>query len=204
METSSLKFDLKFDYDSLTLPKKVIIPIDDGQSGPIKYSQHATDPLAIEQIKFSYANPDHVQVHMRVTGRVALKNLPDLKLGGTYLTVVANISLHNKTLFIKNPKLSHIDVPHVPDIADDFIQKLINKHIVNNLSQHFAIDLTATFALFEKTLNTPIPFNVTVLAGQQAYAFDLNGTFGDPILHVRPEHLQCEVEIQFTPSINEM
>lgn len=201
METSSLKFDLKFDYNSLTLPDKIIIPIEDGTFGPLQYKQNDTDPLAIEQLKLGYAGPDQVQLHLRVTGRIAVNNFPDLKLGGTYLTIQAALSLQDKILYIKTPTLTHVDLPSIPDFADDFIEKIINKNILAQMADNFSIDLTASFVLFEKTMNAPIPLNVSVLAEKQEYTFDLNGTLGDPVLHVLPENLHCAMEMEFTPTL---
>ncbi len=201
METSGLKLDLKFDYDSLTLPDKIIIPIEHGKFGPLEYKQHETDPLAIEQLKIGYAGPEQVQLNLRITGRITVNNFPDLKLGGTYITINAELSQKGKNILIQNPTLSHIDLPSVPDFADDFIQKIINKNILAKLMDHFSIDLTPSIKAIEKAINTPVPFKVTVLAERQEYEFDVNGTISDTVLRVLPEYLHCETEINFMPKI---
>ena len=101
----------------------------------------------------------------------------------------------------EKPTLFHLDVPNIPDFADDFIQKLVNRHVLSSLQETFKIDLSAYYAIIEKTINDPILFNISVYEEEQQYAFDMNGTFIEPIIAITPDSLQCKAAIDFSPTL---
>ena len=202
MDATTLTLDLKLDYDSLTFPQKVIISIEDGVFGPLKYRQHPTDPLAVEHIRMSYAAPQQIKVYMRGTGRISIDNFPDLKFGGTHIIAGAHILLRNQKLFLENPALLDLDFPNVPDFADDFIQNIINEKVLPNLSNNLAFDLTDSLKTAQESINAPIPFDITLFETKQNYALDLNCSIDSPELTITPDHVHCEVKLTFMPSIS--
>lgn len=201
---TTLTLELHIAYDSLKLPEKLILPIEEGSSGFTTYRQHQSDPLAAEQFQLSYAGEHAIQIAMRLTGRIALDRLPDLKLDGTRLVVRAGVLLNGMVLSIQHPQFTDLDFPNVPNVADEMVRDLVNQSVTTTLKDQWRIDLTSSFENMQQSLNQPIPFEFTVARSAQSYHLALNSAIRAPQFNVEPDGLRIKATIEFKPHFVEI
>ena len=195
----ALTIDLGF--ASITTPKKIVIPIEDGQFGIFKYRQHPTDPLSVENIAFDYAGKKQVTVKMRVTGQLKVDHLPDIRIAGTKVDVKAGIEIENKTLSIYDVKITRLDFPNIPSFADKLLGNLFSNVLLKNLKDKLKIDLSESLEKAKQKINAPIPINLSVSQKKYGYEVHLDGEPELPELTVSPNGIHIKIRMTLKPKI---
>lgn len=157
MPPSKLSLELILNPESLSWPQKVELPFFEGEIGGFHYSQHPTDPLSIEAIQLNVANGNRLRLSMRGTGRLNVNNAPDLRIGGTKLQLEAGLTFAEGLLQLSQPELVKLDLPNLPNFADNMLRTIFNRQLVATLKDNLKIDLQSTLDKIRADLNQPIP-----------------------------------------------
>jgi len=201
METIKIVFDVVIGYESISRPVKIILPIEKGKFGILSYAQHGTDPMSIEKVKIGYAGENRIKLSMRGTGRLHVENFPDVRIGGTRVEVAAGMAITNGKLCIQNPMLTHLDLPIIPELADDFFRELLNKYLLKKLSDEFKIDIQETLDEAIGKINEPILFNIQVDRASFNYALQLGLEPIEPELEINVQGIRLKLSMTLKPAI---
>jgi hypothetical protein len=150
----------EIDYESIPLPAKIIIPIEAGKFALFSFRQHDSDPLRVQDLKFSYAGSNSINISMRGTGRLSMKNLPDLKFGGTFLEIQASLSIQNKKLYIEKPTITRLDMPQLPGSLQKLLRHIVNKFLPKLLSEIIELNIEPNLRVAANGLH--LKFDITV------------------------------------------
>ena len=200
MENTKLVLDLEIGYESISIPHKIVIPIRQGKIGIWSYKQHKTDPLAVEKIKIEYAGEERIMINMRGTGRLDINNFPDLRIGGTKIRIDAGMKIENRKLSIQNPKLARLDLPNVPNFADNILREILNKNI-GKLTEDINVDIHAILEDIRGQINKPIPFKIKLDHARSEYELGLNLEPIKPEFTITPGGIHLRLYMPFKPTI---
>lgn len=150
----------EIDYDSIPLPAKIIVPIEAGKFALFSFRQHASDPLSVQDLKISYAGSNSINISMRGTGRLSMKNLPDLKFGGSFLEMQAGLSIQNKKLYLQKPAITRFDMPHLPGPLQKLLRHIVSKFLPKLLSEIIELNIEPDLQVAANGLH--LKFDITV------------------------------------------
>lgn len=201
MNETKIELETNISYDSIPFPKKIIIPIEEGNFLVFSYKQHETDPLAVERVKFEYGGGNQIKIGMRGTGRLAVDNFPDVRIGGTKIEVKAGLIFKNTKLCIQHPELTNLDLPNIPNFTDDFFQDILNQYLLPNLEKKLQLDLYDTIENARTKINKPIPFNINIGREEYRYELKLFCELIEPALNISSDGIQIKIYFGFKPEI---
>ena len=203
MDKSKLTIILKIGYNSISFPGKIVIPIENSKLGLISYQQHKEDPLSIEKVKVEYAGENRIKLKMRGTGRLDIKNMPDLKIGGTVVNAEAGIAIESSKLCIQEPKIVNLSLPSIPGLAEEIIRKILNQNLLNTLTNELKIDLQKTLIDMKNQINKPTPFKIKLNKTEVKYNFTPGLEQINPELTISPKGIQINLIMNLRPEIKE-
>jgi hypothetical protein len=202
MTKVKLSLDADLAYADVPVPDKIFVPIEAGKFGPISYKPHHTDPLAVEKLVIQYAGPDRIKIHMRATGRISLSPVPDVRLGGLNVEVESGLAVKDLKLLIKNPRISKLDMPSVPGPVDKLIRNLLNRFLLNRLSEVIGVDLNEPLEKAKGQINQPIRFQLEIGKGTLAYEFNADLESFAPDLKLSQEGIHLRFDVTFAPELS--
>ncbi len=202
MTKVKLSLDVDLGYADVPVPEKIFVPIEAGKFGPISYKSHHTDPLAVEKLVVQYADPDRIKIHMRTTGRIALSPVPDVRLGGLNVEVECGLAIKDLKLLIKNPRITKLDLPSLPGPVDKLIRNLLNRFLLNRLSEVIKVDLNESLEKAKEQINQPIRFQLEIGRGTAAYEFNPNLESFEPDLKISREGIHLRFDATFAPQLS--
>ncbi len=203
MEDTKLIIDLDIAYESISLPQKIIIPISEGKIGLWSYTQHKTDPLSAEKIKIGYVGEDRIKINMRLTGRVDVNNFPDLIFGGTKVRIDAGMIVETSNLCILDPKLTNLDLPNVPNFADNILRDILNKNLAE-LMDGIKVDLQTILENTRRQLNKSIPFKIKLNKEKYNYELRLNIEPIEPEFKINPQGIRLKLYMILKPTVTRL
>lgn len=203
MNGAKLSAKLEINFDTIPLPEKIILPITKGSIGGFDYEQHKSDPMSIEQLKFESTRPNRLKIKARGTGRLTVKNAPDLRIGGTKIEVEADLKIEDQKLRILNPKITRLDFPNLPAMFDKLLREVFNKHLSNALEQDAFIDLRVTLDNLKNQINKPIPFKTQVDKIKSDYILELNSEQFEPEFSLDDQGICFGLHAKLNPAIKE-
>jgi hypothetical protein len=201
MAKVKLSLDADLGYADVPVPDKIVVPIAAGKIGPISYKSHPTDPLAVEKLVIEYAGPDRIKIHTRGTGRIALSPAPDVRLGGMNVEIESGLAIKDLKLLIKNPRLTKLDLPNVTGLVDKLIRDLLNRFLLNRLSEVIAVDLNDSLEKARRQINQPIRFQLDIGKGTAAYEFNPNLESFAPDFKIAQEGIHLWFDVTFAPGL---
>jgi hypothetical protein len=201
MAKTKIALDLDLGFASLPVPDKIVIPIGAGKIGPFSYKQHETDPMTAEKISFQPGGQDRLKINVRVTGRVAVSNFSDLRLGGFKVEVTSGLAVQNLTLRFTAPQITRSDMPNVPPPFDNLIKQLLNKFLLQILAEALEINLKTPMEKALAQINRPIIFDVPLGKNNFKYEFKPNIESVEPQVTVSPAGLRLNFAIGLAPTI---
>ena len=204
MHGSKLSVKLETKFDRLPLPKKIILPVKKGKFAGLHYEQHKTDPLSIEKLAFKRAAQDRLQIKARGTGRLAIKNAPDLRIGGAKIEVETDIRIEDRILRLLNSNVTKLDFPNIPDVFDKLLRNLFAKHLTKALEQHVHIDLGSILENLRGQLNKPIPITMSEAALNPDYNLELNIEQIEPEFTIDEHGICFALYAALNPKFNEI
>jgi hypothetical protein len=202
MAKVKLSLDANLGYADVPIPDKIIIPIEAGKFGPISYKPHDTDPLAVEKVVIQYANPNRIKMNMRTTGRISLGPAPDVGLGGLKVEVESGLVVKDLQLLLKNPRLTYLDLPGVPGAVDKLIRNILNRFLLNRLSEVITVDLNEPLEKAGKQINQPIHFQLEIGKGAMAYELNPNLESFEPYLKLSQKAINIRFDMIFAPEFS--
>jgi hypothetical protein len=201
---AKIKLSLNADlgYAEVPVPEKIVVPIEAGKFGPISYKPHATEPLAVEKVVMQYAGPGRIKIHMRGTGRIVLSPAPDVRLGGMSVEVESGLAVKDLKLLIKNPRITKLDLAGVPGSVDKLIRNLLNRFLLNRLSEVVAVDLRDSLEKARGQINQPIRFQLDIGKGAATYEFNPNLESFAPDLKLSQKGILLQFDVTFAPELS--
>jgi len=196
-----IALDADIGYDSLPIPDKIVIPIEDGKIGVLSYKQHRTDPLTAEQIVIGYAGKDRLKINVRVTGRISVSDFPDLRLGGFKVEIIGGLTEQNLKLRLIDPQIPRWNLPNVPALLDNLIKQLLNKFLLKKLAEVLALDLKAPVQKAVSQINRPNVFAMAIGKNNLTYEFKPNVELFEPTLTISAEGLNLKFEATLAPAM---
>lgn len=205
MSKAKLSLHLQVGYESLPIPDKIVIPIGQGKLGPLGYKQHESDPVTAEQFHIQFGDANRLKINLRMTGRIAVSGiLPDLKLGGLKVEIMSNLALQNMALRMTNPVITRLDMPNFPGPADNLVRQLLNKHLLQKLTEIFEVELKTPLEKVMAQINQPSSFDLKVGRSRLVYAFNKNVEYSAPQLTLAPDGLHLDFDVTMAPEIKLM
>lgn len=201
MEDTKLTINAEIGYSSLTFPDKIVLPFFEGKIGGFSYEQHATDPLSFENLEIGYAGENRIKLTMRGTGRINIKNMPDLKIGGTKIQVETNITLEEGKFRFLNPELVKLDFPNFPNFADKMLRDIFNKNLLAALKEDFKIDLQDIMADLRSEMNKPIKLKLNSNKTHSKYLLELNLNPIESEFHITLQAINLKLFVTLKPVI---
>ncbi len=201
MEKIKITIEADVAYASLPIPNKIIIPIDAGKLGPLSYKQHDTDPLSAEQIVVAHGGDDRLKISVRVTGRVAVSNFPDLRLGKSRVEITSGLIVRDMKLLITSPQITQWELPNVPAPFEQLAKHLLNKFLLKKLLEALEIDLQAPLEKALAQINRPTAFEIAVGKSRCAYEFKPNVEAFEPKLTVAAAGLHLAFAVPLAPTV---
>jgi len=201
MAKIKITIDADLAYASLPIPNKIIIPIEAGKLGPLSYKPHDTDPLCAEQIVIAHGGNDRLKISLRVTGRIAVNNFPDLRLGKSKIEITSGLTVQDMKLLITAPQITQWDLPNVPAPLEQLVKHLLNKFLLKKLLEALQIDLQAPLEKALAQINRPTVFEIAVGKNRLAYEFKPNVESFEPKLTVAAAGLHLAFAVPLAPAI---
>jgi hypothetical protein len=201
MQKIKITLEADLAYASLPIPNKMIIPIEAGKLGPLGYKQHDIDPLCAEQIVIAHGGNGRLKISVRVAGRIAIKNFPDLRLGKFKIEIAGGLTALNKKLLVTNPEITQWDMPNVPAPFDRLVKHLMNKFLLKKLLEALQVDLQAPLEKALAQINRPNVFEMVVGKSALAYEFKPNVESFEPKLTIAATGLRLAFAVTLLPSI---
>jgi len=189
-------------YDSLPIPDKLVIPIATEKAGVFSYKQHGSDPLAAEKITIRPAKENRLTISLRLTGRIAVSNFPDPRLGGSKVEVTGALAVHDLKLRLLDPQITRLDLSGAPAPLDNLMRHLLNKFLLKKLAEALEIDLQTPVARAMAQINRPNVFELPIGQNNLPYEFKANVETFEPTLAVSPEGLQFNFDVTLAPAIS--
>lgn len=200
MEDTKLTINLNLTYESISIPQKIVIPVNEGKFGLWRYKQHKTDPLSVEKIKFGYVGEDRIKINMMLTGRIDVNNFPDIIFGGTKVRIDAGMIIENSNLCILDPKLTNLDLPNVPNFADNILRDILNKNLAK-LTDGIKVDLQKILENTRRQLNKSIPFKIKLNKEKYDYELRLNIEPIEPEFKINPQGIRLKLYMILKPTV---
>lgn len=201
MDQIKIVIDTDIGYKSLSIPEKIILPIEKGRFGIFSYEQHPTDPMSIEKLKIESAGENRIKINMRGTGRLHVENFPDPRIGGTKVEVEAEMVVEDVKLCIQAPVITHLDLPSIPNFADDFFRDILNKYLLKKLADELKIDIRETLDDARGRINQPITFNIKVDKASLNYVLQLGLEPIEPELEIKDQGIRLKLSLTLKPVI---
>jgi hypothetical protein len=189
-------------YDSLPIPDKLVIPIATEKFGVFSYKQHDSDPLTAEKIAIRPAGENRLTISLRLTGRIAVKNFPDARLGGSKVEITGRLAIHTLKLRLLDPQITRLDLSGAPAPLDHLMKHLLNKFLLKKLAEALQIDLQTPVEKAMAQINQPDVFELKIGQNNLLYEFNANVEALEPALAVFPEGLQFNFEVALAPAIS--
>jgi hypothetical protein len=139
---------------------------------------------------------------MRATGRIALSPVPDVRLGGLNVEVESELAIKDLKLLIKNPRITKLDLPSLPGLVDKLVKNLLNRFLLNRLSEVIGADLNEPLEKAQGQINQPIRFQLEIGKGRTAYEFNPNLESFAPDLKLSPEGIHLRFDVTFAPALS--
>ncbi|MGH7597282.1 MAG: hypothetical protein ACREOI_13085 [bacterium] len=201
MTKIKLSLDADLGYAEVPVPDKIFVPIEAGKFGLISYKSHNADPVAVEKLDIQYAGPDRIKIHMRGTGRISLSPVPDVRLGGLNVEVESGLVVKDLKLIIKNPRITKLDMPSVPGPVDKLVRNLLNRFLLDRLTEVIGADLESPLEKVKGQINQPIRFQLEIGKGRTAYEFKPNLDSFEPALKLSQEGIHLRFDVTFAPEL---
>jgi len=201
MEDTKLTISSEIGYNSLTFPDKIVLPFFEGKIGGFSYEQHPTDPLSFENLEIGYAGENRIKLTMRGTGRIKIKNMPDLKIGGTKIHVETDITLEEGKFRFLNPELVKLDFPNFPNFADKMLRDVFNRNLLATLKEDLKIDLQGIMADLRSEMNKPIKLKLNSNKTHSKYFLELNLNPIEPEFHITLQAIILKLYVTLKPVI---
>jgi hypothetical protein len=196
-----IALDVDIDYDSLPIPAKIVIPIKEGKSGLLSYKQHDVDPLAVGKLVVQYAEKDRVKISVSLTGRLAVSNFPDLRLGGFKVEATSGLTMLDLKLRLLDPQITQLDAPSMPPPLDNLIRQLLKNFLLQKLAEALELDLKKTIENAMAQINRPTTFEMAAGKNVLAYEFKPNVESFAPQLTVSANGLHLDFDVTLAPAI---
>ena len=202
MEQIKLSIDVDIGYASIPVPSKIIIPVKPGKVAFWRYKQHQTDPLRLHRIKIEYSANGRIKIRVRGTGRLSIKNFPDLRIGGTKVEIEAGLKVQEMILMVNKPRLTKLDLPNVPGPLDDLLRGFVNDSLMNDLTKALELDLRKPLDEAKTQINQPNVFNIDVGKKKVGYIFTAGVQTFKPQVEILPDKIHIGVDIELAPRID--
>ena len=197
MQNTSITLSAEIGYDSLAIQDKIVLPIEAGKWTMLKYQQHPAEPLSIEKVSLQRVNHDRLQFRIRLTGKLKIKLLPDLKLVGTELFVESKVRIEENDLVLDDVKVVKIESGKKPKI----IAKLFQKHLNKKLSGHFERlmnqHIQKLFTGIRDIMRTANQFEIKFDSKTYPYEFQLNGRQRTMDVELTPASIRIQTGFDF-------